>query len=118
MNVLPGNPPPGTGSGIAWCLQADPARRFQSAEEIARALGPSRAYRWGLILLVAIMLVVIVVSMAIWFGTRPRTIYVPPPKPQRLTAASIESPIFRSSLSPDGKTIAYGDEFGIHLQLI
>jgi serine/threonine protein kinase/dipeptidyl aminopeptidase/acylaminoacyl peptidase len=73
--------------------------------------------RWRLPL-VAVTIFAVGVLIAIWFTIRPRTIHTLAPKPQRLTAASVESPIFQSSLSPDGKMIAYGDEFGIHLQLI
>jgi tetratricopeptide (TPR) repeat protein/TolB-like protein len=33
---------------LARCLDPDPAHRFSSAEEVSRALGPSRARRWAL----------------------------------------------------------------------
>jgi eukaryotic-like serine/threonine-protein kinase len=33
---------------LARCLDPDPARRFPSAAEVGRALGPSRRLRWGL----------------------------------------------------------------------
>ncbi|MGH9694328.1 MAG: serine/threonine-protein kinase, partial [Bryobacteraceae bacterium] len=32
---------------LAHCLDPDPARRFSSASEVARALAPSRKLRWG-----------------------------------------------------------------------
>ncbi len=33
---------------LARCLDPDPTRRFSSAEEVGRALGPSRSRRWAL----------------------------------------------------------------------
>ncbi len=44
-------PPSGYGKWdrvIAGCLEADPARRFQSAGAVARAIGPSRTRKWYL----------------------------------------------------------------------
>ncbi len=49
-------PPEGYGKWdriLAKCLDSDPGRRFQSAAEVARALGPSESERWFLTAAVA-----------------------------------------------------------------
>jgi eukaryotic-like serine/threonine-protein kinase len=51
-------PPTGYGKWdrvLACCLQADPARRFNSAEEVAKALGPTRVYKWVLVVAIAVV---------------------------------------------------------------
>ena len=46
----------------------------------------------------------------------------PEPLPQfnqrKLTASAQDSPVFNAAISPDGKYLAYGDQQGIHLQLV
>jgi serine/threonine protein kinase/Flp pilus assembly protein TadD len=54
-------PPAGYGKWdrvLACCLQADPARRYQSAEKVARALEPTHAYRWALVVAAAVVLAI------------------------------------------------------------
>ncbi len=46
---------------LAQCLDPDPARRFSSAEEVGRALGPSRTLRWGLGIAAAAAILAVVV---------------------------------------------------------
>jgi tetratricopeptide (TPR) repeat protein len=43
---------------LARCLDPDPARRFRSASEVARALGPPRTRRWFLIAAAAAVLAI------------------------------------------------------------
>jgi eukaryotic-like serine/threonine-protein kinase len=53
-------PPSGHGKWdrtIARCLDPNPARRFPTAEHVARALGPSRAKQWLLAVAAAIILI-------------------------------------------------------------
>jgi DNA-binding winged helix-turn-helix (wHTH) protein/WD40 repeat protein len=40
------------------------------------------------------------------------------PVPERVTANSVENTVIQSALSPDGKSVAYGDQTGIHLQIL
>ena len=54
-------PPSGYGKWdrvLARCLEAEPARRYQSAEEVARALGPPRSRRWFVMAATAAVLAV------------------------------------------------------------
>jgi serine/threonine protein kinase len=37
---------------------------------------------------------------------------------RKLTASAQDSPVFNAAISPDGKYLAYGDQQGIHLQLV
>jgi eukaryotic-like serine/threonine-protein kinase len=113
-------PPRGHGKWnrvVARCLDPEPARRFRTAEEVARALGPSVGERpIGTMPVLVFTLLTLAVLASIWFSIRAQTRRTTLPQPQRLTAAPIENPVFQSSLSPDGKMIAYGDDFGIQLE--
>lgn len=47
---------------LARCLDPDPRRRFSSAEQVARALAPSRKLRWGLGIAAAAAILAVVAS--------------------------------------------------------
>jgi hypothetical protein len=52
-----------------------------------------------------------------WFFPR-RPEPIPQFKQRKLTAKAQDSPIRNAAISPDGKYLGYGDQHGIHLQLI
>jgi serine/threonine protein kinase/tetratricopeptide (TPR) repeat protein len=95
-------PPTGYGKWdrvVACCLQADPARRFQSAEEIARALGPSRAYRWGLVIAAALVMAIGTGAIAYWRAAPPQNIVslVMRPLESRPESAALADKLFRNT---------------------
>ena len=68
-------PPSGHGKWdrtIARCLDPDPARRFPTAEHVARALGPSRAKQWLLEAAVAIVLITFTSLAVYWLTMLPQ----------------------------------------------
>lgn len=93
-----------------------PAPSLPSARALAvRARGvPLRSWP----LAVAALLVLIAGSASVWFATHRASLSQPGPKPRRLTANPVGNPAINAYISPDGKYLAYGDQSGIHIQLI
>jgi eukaryotic-like serine/threonine-protein kinase len=72
--------------------------------------------RW--LRVVAALVILIAGSASVWFATHRVSPPQPEPKPRRLTANPIGNPAMNGYISPDGKYLAYGDQGGIHIQLI
>ena len=125
--------PPQFGAIISKAIEKDKELRYQHASDVVtdlrrlkrlletgvsgeNAFNPGR--RLWKVLLAGVGLLAIIGALWIWLGNRPLSTDNVLLKPRQLTAASTENPVFQSSLSPDGKMVAYSDEFGIHLQLI
>jgi serine/threonine protein kinase len=102
---------------IERCLQPDPAQRFQSVQKVAQALRSSAARRWTITGLAAVA-AVLLCALAVNLNTVQSRRALQRLKPQRVTATSTENPVLQSSLSPDGSTIAYGNNAGIQLRRI
>jgi Flp pilus assembly protein TadD len=68
--------PPAVGQGwdsiLQKCLNADPAKRYRDAGEVATALEPSRAMRWWLAAAAAVVLAAIVGLIAFQRATAPQ----------------------------------------------
>lgn len=71
---------------VSRCLQVDPARRFQNAEEVARAFAPNRVVRWA----TAAAAVVLVAATSVW-----TTYYkvAPPKETVQLAMSPLPSPL-------------------------
>jgi serine/threonine protein kinase len=105
---------------ILKALEKDPACRYSSAAELNLDLQPllhsARTRRASLWTAAVVAVTAIAVGLAGselgWFsaGTRPDVV------PRQLTANPPEDPVMVASISPDGKTIAYGDFSGIHMR--
>ncbi len=95
-------PPTGRGKWdrmIAHCIDPDPARRFQSAAEVARALGPSQLVKWSLVAAATVALAagsgVITYERATAPPERVRLALVPfVPAPEN---ASVTGPLLRNA---------------------
>jgi serine/threonine protein kinase/Tol biopolymer transport system component len=99
------------GRGESKFLEVSP-----SPEERGWRGGPGEGKRrWTLAL--AALLALVAASGLVWFATH-RAPPRPEPKPRRLTANPAGNPATDARISPDGKYLAYGDQAGIHLQLI
>jgi len=105
-----------TGSGqSAVAVPPAPALSLQSAQPVLS--GRARVaplHRWPLA--VAAILALIAGSVSLWFATHREP--QPEPKPRRLTANPGGNPAIDAYISPDGKYLAYGDQGGIHIQVI
>jgi eukaryotic-like serine/threonine-protein kinase len=86
-------------------------REVESGTVSARTIVPKKRRRW--LAPVGAAAVVALLGGA-WYFSRPAA----PLKPQAVTANSVENTIVESTLSPDGKMIAYGDRLGIHLRTV
>ncbi len=84
-------------------------REFESGTIAATTIVPKKSRLW--LALIAASAAAALLG-ALWFFSRPAV----PLRPQAVTANSVENTIVQSTLSPDGKMIAYGDRLGIHLQ--
>jgi Tol biopolymer transport system component len=67
---------------------------------------------------VAAVIVLIAASALVWVGKQRASLPHLEPKPRRLTANPVGNPVMNAYISPDGKYLAYGDQGGIHIQLI
>jgi serine/threonine protein kinase len=67
----------------------------------------------------ALLATVALIGMALftWFFPR-RSEPLPQFNQRKLTANAQDSPVLSAAISPDGKYLGYGDEQGIHLQLV
>jgi serine/threonine protein kinase/Tol biopolymer transport system component len=95
-----------------------PAPSPPSAQPVSarRPRGVSLRQRWPLAL--AGLVALIAASGLMWFATHRAPPLRPAPKPRRLTANPAGDPATDAHISPDGKYLAYGDQAGIHFQLI
>ena len=123
---------------VAKALKKNPQERYTSikafAEDLQRYLRhepitarpDTIAYRTGKFIrrhrssVVAALLVTMgLIGAAIvplFFPRRPEPL--PQFNQRKLTANAQDSPVFNAAISPDGKYLAYGDQQGIHLQLV
>ncbi|HEU5403449.1 MAG TPA: protein kinase, partial [Terriglobales bacterium] len=113
---------------IGKALEKDRERRYQTASELAadlkrlkQQIGPAsgRFKRW-IIAAIAGTLVLLCLSLALWFVMRrtdPES-GLPEVKQRQLTINSEDRPIGSGMISPNGKMLAYGDARGLYLQLI
>lgn len=116
------------GEIIGKALEKDRRRRYQTASELAgdlkrlkqRIAPTSRRFkRWIIAATVAVILLACA-SLTLWFVMR-RTVPepgLPEVKQRQLTINSADRPIGFGMMSPNGKTLVYGDAQGLHLQLI
>jgi serine/threonine protein kinase len=73
--------------------------------------------KWRRTLLVAGMLAAVIIALALkWYGGRDRGRQIE--SRRQITANSVDDPVFRATVSPDGKYLAYADSAGIHLRQI
>jgi serine/threonine protein kinase len=73
--------------------------------------------KWRRTLLFAGMLAALIVALALrWYGGRDRGRQIE--SRRQITANSVEDPVFRAAVSPDGKYLAYADSSSIHLRQI
>lgn len=72
--------------------------------------------RWR-VAIVAILGISMAAIFALWFAMH-RAQLKPELKQRRLTANPVDRPLSGSSISPDGKYLAYSDSAGIHVKLI
>ncbi|MFZ0590367.1 MAG: winged helix-turn-helix domain-containing protein [Bryobacteraceae bacterium] len=101
-------PPPSADRAEAPCDQL-------SGAIIDEVVVPAASRRW---LLPAVVGGTIAAFFMAWYFSRasPRPILTP--RPQRVTANSTENTLIESTLSPDGRVVAYADRSGIHLHMI
>jgi eukaryotic-like serine/threonine-protein kinase len=79
---------------LARCLDPDPKRRFPDADQIAKALGPSRSQRWFLVAGAAVMLAAVTGLITYERAVAPRKIVrlaMPPFKATGQTASVADS---------------------------
>jgi eukaryotic-like serine/threonine-protein kinase len=73
--------------------------------------------KWRRTLLFAGMLAALIMALALrWYGGRDRGRQIE--SRRQITANSVDDPVFRAAVSPDGKYLAYTDSSGIHLRQI
>jgi serine/threonine protein kinase len=123
---------------VAKALKKNPQERYPSikafADDLQRYLGhePISArpdaitYRAGKFIrrhrssvTAALLVTLALIGTAIvplFFPRRPEPL--PQFNQRKLTANAQDSPVFNAAISPDGKYLAYGDQQGIHLQLV
>jgi serine/threonine protein kinase len=110
---------------IGKALEKDRKRRYQTALELTadlkrlkQRIGPaSGRFKWWII---AGIVVLSCVSLTSWFVMR-RTVPgpgMPEVRQRQLTINSADRPLGFGMISPNGKTLVYGDAQGLHLQLI
>lgn len=100
-------------------LRADLQRLKRDTESGRTAAVPfasPRRSRHPLALVAAVAVVALVATIAVIALRRPSA--PPEIKQRRLTANSVEIPVFAAAFSPDGKYLAYSDQTGLHLQLL
>jgi serine/threonine protein kinase len=123
---------------VAKALKKNPEERYASikvfADDLQRYLRhepisarpDAIAYRAGKFIrrhrstVVAALLVTLALmstTIFTWFFPR-RTEPLPQFNQRKLTANAQDSPVLNAAISPDGKYLAYGDQQGIHLQLV
>lgn len=107
---------------ILKALEKDPAKRYLSSAGLSADLDkiatPRNRHRIQWIAASALLVTVAAGAAALgkWGYLPPQT---PAARmPRQLTANPPEDPVMQASLSPDGKTVAYGDFGGIHLRRI
>ncbi|MFZ0593917.1 MAG: protein kinase [Bryobacteraceae bacterium] len=86
-------------------------REVDSGAVLAMTFAPVKRHRW---LAPAVAALIAALVAVLWFISRPPA----PLRPQAVTANSVENTIVQSTISPDDRTIAYGDRLGIHLETI
>jgi DNA-binding winged helix-turn-helix (wHTH) protein/Tol biopolymer transport system component len=89
--------------------------RPQVSQPVPVANTPYFGYDWWL---PAVVLVLAATISLVWYFSRASRDRPLALRPQRVTANSTENSVIQSTLSPDGRVIAYGDQSGIHLQMI
>ncbi|HVO99773.1 MAG TPA: protein kinase [Bryobacteraceae bacterium] len=85
---------PGRGAILRRCLEADPAKRFHDAGEVAVALEPSRTLRWWLGVASAVLL-----ALGVGVATYERA--TAPKESWRLAMLPIESPADTAEIASD-----------------
>jgi eukaryotic-like serine/threonine-protein kinase len=76
-----------------------------------------RRHRSTVVAALLVTLALISTTIFTWFFPR-RTEPLPQFKQRKLTANAQDSPVLNAAISPDGKYLGYGDQQGIHLQLV
>jgi serine/threonine protein kinase len=76
-----------------------------------------RRHRSSVVATLVVTLALIGTTIFTWFFPR-RSEPLPQFNQRKLTANAQDSPVLNAAISPDGKYLAYGDQQGIHLQLV
>ena len=106
-------------------IEKDRERRYQSAsdvrtdlETLKQAASSARKRNIRLLATVAVIALLLVAGSALWFGKQARS-SLPELRVRQLTFNSSENPVkVSSSISPDGKYLAYSDYRGSHVKLL
>jgi Tol biopolymer transport system component len=88
------------------CLDPDPLRRFNDADEVMEALNPPHKRRWGFYAGFIILLFALA-SAVFWWRKSPTLGGTPNLSLRRLTAGDVATSV---SLSPDGKKVVYSSD--------
>jgi hypothetical protein len=108
----------GIGSLAAVAGASRPTQETEHAQDARATAGETPALRRWPMVAGALVLLLALGAGLVWFLThRPE-----PPLPQfnqrRLTANPQDLPVWDAAISPDGKYLGYGDQQGIHVQLL
>jgi serine/threonine protein kinase/Tol biopolymer transport system component len=108
---------------ILKALQKDPERRYQRAADIRADLDrlqrDAGRRRRQTLLAAVLALVLLVGTMAFWYG-RPDSddMFDANLRLRQITHSAVEDSVGTGSISPDGRTVAYEDSRGIHVRVI
>jgi eukaryotic-like serine/threonine-protein kinase len=128
------NVPPALQRLVHRCLEKNPEQRFQSASDLAFALGalsePGESaasathltvpgeHRKRILYVVSLAIVLLVLGSAFrWFKNK-RVTPTKAPGETQLTHHNSENRLLGAAISPDGKHLAYTDTKGLHLSVI
>lgn len=111
---------------VLRCLEKDPAKRYQNANELFKDLEqlalPARLSVRSRMAIAATVLALVIggiltASRLGWLarsGSRPMTLAMA----RQITSNPMDDPVVRAGISPDGKYVAYTDLEGLYLRLI